>query len=450
MPFGNRLATSPTLSAARRRLVLVVDDSRAQRAMLAIYLTRAGYEVAEADSGDAALAFCRSRRPDVILSDWVMRGISGPELCQQLRADRDGRYIYFLLLASKDEPADIAFGLESGADDFLTKPASAAELLARLRAGERILRLQDESRNVNARLSETLAALRSAQVAMDRDLDEARRLQQGLIGDRQAQYGDFTVSNLLRPAGHVGGDLTGSFAINARRFGVFAIDVSGHGVAAALLTARLATQFSASVDHNAALFINEYGLYDSRSPAVLARYLNHLMLADLRVDTYFTMVYAVIDQISGEVRLVQAGHPHPIIQRADGTIEQVGNGGLPVGAIEGAEYDEISLVLAPGDRLLIASDGIWDASDASGRMLGADGLSAVLQTNRATQGLGLVEAMVWSVLGYSGRKQTDDISAVLIERIPARVPDDGIAGANDPTRLPDRSSDFCEGRKAKT
>ena len=187
MPFGNRLATSPTLSAARRRLVLVVDDSRAQRAMLAIYLTRAGYEVAEADSGDAALAFCRSRRPDVILSDWVMRGISGPELCQQLRADRDGRYIYFLLLASKDEPADIAFGLESGADDFLTKPASAAELLARLRAGERILRLQDESRNVNARLSETLAALRSAQVAMDRDLDEARRLQQGLIGDRQAQ-----------------------------------------------------------------------------------------------------------------------------------------------------------------------------------------------------------------------------------------------------------------------
>ncbi|NHF73078.1 PP2C family protein-serine/threonine phosphatase [Paracoccus xiamenensis] len=416
MSFGNRLATASAPSATRRRLVLLVDDSRAQRAMLAVHLTRAGYEVAEADCGDTALAFCRTRRPDVILSDWVMRGMSGPELCQQLREDRDGRYIYFLLLTSKDEPADVAFGLESGADDFLTKPTSAAELLARLRAGERILRLQDEARSVNARLSETLAALRSAQVAMDRDLDEARRLQQGLIGERHASFGDFTVSNLLRPAGHVGGDLTGSFAINARRFGVFAIDVSGHGVAAALLTARLATQFSASLDQNAALFINEFGLYESRSPAVLARYLNHLMLADLRVDTYFTMVYAVVDQLTGEVRMVQAGHPHPMVQRADGSVEQIGDGGLPVGVIEGAEYDEISLVLAPGDRLLIASDGIWDAADASGRMLGVEGLGAILQTNRATQGLGLVEAMVWSVLAYSGGKQVDDISALLIER----------------------------------
>ncbi|MBA4490858.1 PP2C family protein-serine/threonine phosphatase [Paracoccus sp. S1E-3] len=431
MSFGNRLAisaaTAAAPAAARRKLVLVVDESRAQRAMLAIHLTRAGYEVAEAESGDTALAFCGARRPDVILSDWVMRGISGPELCQQLRTDREGPYIYFVLLASKDEPADIAFGLESGADDFLTKPASAAELLARLRAGERILRLQDEAHSVYVRLSETLAALRSAQVAMDRDLNEARRLQQGLIGERQARYGDFTVSNLLRSAGHVGGDLTGSFAINARRFGVFAIDVSGHGVAAALLTARLATQFSASVDQNAALFINEYGLYESRSPAVLARYLNHLMLADLRVDTYFTMVYAVVDQISGEVRLVQSGHPHPLIQRADGKIEQVGNGGLPVGVIEGADYEEISFVLAPGDRLLIASDGIWDAADASGRVLGAEGLAAVLQTNRSTKGLGLVEAMVWSVLGYSGGRQTDDISAVLIER--GAAPDESVAEA---------------------
>ena len=67
-----------------------------------------------------------------------------------------------------------------------------------------------------------------------------------------------------------------------------------------------------------------------------------------------------------------------MIQRADGSVEQIGDGGLPVGVIEGAEYDEISLVLAPGDRLLIASDGIWDAADASGRMLGVEGLGAIL------------------------------------------------------------------------
>lgn len=385
--------------------------------MMKIHLGRAGYDFAEAEDGQAALDFCRSRRPDVILSDWVMDGMTGPELCQHLRATGgDDCYIYFILFSSKDDPADIAYGLENGADDFLTKPTSAAELLARLRAGERILRLQDDSRKVNARLTETLAALRTAQVAIDRDLNEARRLQQGLIGERQAQFGDFIVSNLLSPAGHVGGDLTGNFAINARRFGVFAIDVSGHGVAAALLTARLATQFSASVDQNAALFINEFGLYDARPPAVLARYLNHLMLADLRIDTYFTMIYAVIDQQSGEVQMVQAGHPHPVVQRANGQIELVGNGGLPVGVVENAEYEEIRLKLEPGDRLLIASDGIWDAANAAGQMLGAEGLGAILETNRANHGIGLVEAMVWSVIGYSGGKQEDDISALLIER----------------------------------
>ena len=235
------------------------------------------------------------------------------------------------------------------------------------------------------------------------------------MGERQARFGNFAVSNILRTAGHVGGDLTGSFAINARRFGVFALDVSGHGVAAALLTARLATQFSASLDQNAALFINDFGLYDARPPAVLARYLNHLMLTDFHTDSYFTMVYAVVDCVSGEVRMVQAGHPHPVVQRASGEIEVIGEGGLPIGVIENAGYEEITFQLNPGDRLVIASDGLWDATDSAGRLLGEEGLAAILQTNRATFGVGLVEAMVWSALAYTGGKQGDDMSVLLIE-----------------------------------
>lgn len=394
---------------------MVVADDPDYRGMLATQLSLANYEVIEAASAADALELCAVRRPDFILSGWKMAGMSGPDLCRAIRRMRTDGYIYFILLTIRDSPDDIAFGLDNGADDFLTRPISPVELLARLRAAERILQLHDRTRQVNMELTTTLEALRHVQLAMDRDLNEARRLQQGLIGERQAKFGNFSVSNILRPAGHVGGDLTGSFAINARRFGVFAIDVSGHGVAAALLTARLATQFSASVDQNAALFIDEYGLYESRTPAVLARYLNHLMLADLRTDSYFTMVYAVIDQMTGDVRMVQAGHPHPVVQRADGRIEVLGDGGLPVGLVEHAAYDEITLRLDPGDRLLIASDGLWDATDQTGRVLGLEGLEAIMQTNRATTGIGLVEAMVWSVLAYAGGKQEDDISAVLIE-----------------------------------
>ncbi|MDO5641219.1 MAG: fused response regulator/phosphatase, partial [Paracoccus sp. (in: a-proteobacteria)] len=379
----------PARSAARphtsrRRLVMVVDGSRAQRRLLAICLDRAGYDTLEAATGDEALASFHRHRPDFILSDWMLETMSGPALCARIRAlDDENAYTYFILLTLKAEPEDIAYGLENGADDFLAKPASAAELLGRLRAGERILQLQDQARQANRKLTETLGALNAAKAAMDRDLNDARRLQQGLIGERQAHFGPFSVANILRSAGAIGGDLTGSFAINARRFGVFAIDVSGHGVAAALLTARLATQFSTSVDQNAALFISEFGLYESRAPADLARYLNHLMLTDLHTDSYFTMVYAVIDHISGEVRMVQAGHPHPIVQRADGSFEVIGNGGLPIGMIEGAAYEEITLQLNPGERLLIASAGLWDAADSTGRPLGEEGLCAIMQTNRA-------------------------------------------------------------------
>ncbi|WBU56486.1 PP2C family protein-serine/threonine phosphatase [Paracoccus sediminicola] len=412
----NRITLDEMPAPSGHRRVLVVDDSRAQRMMLAIQLRRAGYEVMEADGAETALRLCREARPNFILSDWVMPGMTGPALCHQIRSDGVDDYVYFILLTSKADPSDIAFGLESGADDFLTKPTSASELLARLRAGERILALQDDARSANARLSETLAALRSAQKAMDRDLDEARRLQQGLIGDRDGRFGDYTVSNLLRPAGHIGGDLTGSFAINSHQFGVFAIDVSGHGVAAALLTARLATQFSASVDQNAALYINELGLFESRPPAVLARYLNHLMLTDLHTDAYFTMVYAAIDRETGEARMVQAGHPHPILQRAHGGIEQLGHGGMPIGMLETATYEEFSFRIEPGDRLLIASDGVWDAADGAGRVPGGDGLSTILQSNRDTTGVGLVESMVWSILAHSGGEQADDMSAVLVER----------------------------------
>ena len=410
-PLADELAQT-----ARRRLVLIVDDSRAQRRMLAILLTRAGYETAEASCGASALQFCAQRLPDFVVSDWVMPGMNGTELCEKIRAMENGDYVFIVLLTSKAEPTAITFGLQSGADDFLAKPVGSTELRARLRAGERIMQLQERSVATNLKLTNALAALRSAQAAMERDLDDARMLQQGLVGEKEAVFADFAVSTVLRPAGHIGGDLVGHFSINAQRFGVFAIDVCGHGVAAALMTARLAAQFSASVDQSAALYIDDSGHYDTRPPAEVARYLNHAMLTELSTDSYFTMIYAVIEKLSGRVRMVQAGHPHPLIQRADGTIHLVGEGGMPIGLIEEATYDEVTFTLAPGDRMLMASDGLWEAADSAGQMLGQDGLSDILGANRSNFGTSFLETMLWSVASFSSGPQEDDMSAFLVER----------------------------------
>ncbi|WJS83434.1 fused response regulator/phosphatase [Paracoccus sp. TOH] len=398
------------------RLVLLVDDSRAQRRTLAVQLIRAGYHVVEASGGEEAMRICLERRPDIVISDWMMPGQSGLEFCRRFRDMQSDRYGYFILLTTRNDKKDIAEGLRAGADEFMTKPVSGAELLARLSASERILRMEENLRSANAQLSTTLARLRETQAAIDRDLREAQRLQQGLVRERHGRFGDFDLSLLMRPAGHIGGDLVGFFPINGRRIGLFALDVAGHGVAAALLSARLAALLSSAADHNIALRITELGLYDSRPPAEVLRHLNILMLEELRTDSYFTMVYADLDFLSGRLRLVQAGHPHPVLQRADGRIERIGRGGLPVGVFPRADYEEVQLVLRPGDRLFITSDGLTESENARGEPLGEEGLQAILRTNALLRGDALLESICWSAAHYAGGQRNDDISAVLIER----------------------------------
>lgn len=400
--------------------MLLVDDSRAQRRMLAIQLVRAGYRVEEAGSADEAMAFCISSHPDIIISDWIMPGRSGLDLCRDLRAVSGERYSYFILLTSKYSKEDLAEGFRSGADEFLTKPVSGAELLARLSVAERILSMEQQLRQSNTELTSAIARLSEAQAAIDSDLRQARALQQRLIRERSEQFGDFQISLLLRPAGHIGGDMVGFFPISGRRLGIYALDVSGHGVTSALLTARLAAQLSDTSDHNIALRISEYGLFDALSPRQLIETLNMQLLTELRIDAYFTMVYGDLDCLSGRLSLVQAGHPHPVIQRADGRIEKVGRGGLPIGILETAPFEEFTVDLAPGDRIFIASDGITDCENPQGMPLGDEGLSAILQTNATLTGNTFLESLSWSLQTYTNGRRLDDISAVLIERLPAQ------------------------------
>ncbi|GLS86311.1 fused response regulator/phosphatase [Cypionkella aquatica] len=404
-------------SAFEARPVLVVDDSKAQRKILQMQLTRWGYDVTEAASGDEALALCMTQDFHIVLSDWMMPGMNGLDFCKAFRAlPREG-YGYFILLTSKSEKTEIADGLENGADDFLTKPVSADELRARLRAGERILGMQDELVENNRLIGSTLAELQKLYDSLDRDLIEARKLQQTLVRDRLRDFGAGRAALMLRPSGHVGGDLVGSFVVDAARIVVYSVDVSGHGVASAMMTARLAGLLSgASPDQNIALRIAADGGRDAWPPAIVAARLNRMMLEELQVDQYFTLGYAEINLATGRASLVQAGHPHPLLLRADGRIEKLGDGGLPIGLIEGAEYPQTSFELQPGDRLFLVSDGVTECPNPAGEELGSDGLIKMLQHNSMLHSQDLLEALLWDLNTFAGGGVfPDDVSGLIFD-----------------------------------
>ena len=122
--------------------VLVVDDQAMQRLIVRRALEKLGHRVIEASSGDGALEVLRREPVDLVISDWVMDGIDGVELCRLLRGLADLPYIYFILMSSRDTREDLLAGLNAGADDFLRKPLDFDELALRIRSGQRLLALQ--------------------------------------------------------------------------------------------------------------------------------------------------------------------------------------------------------------------------------------------------------------------------------------------------------------------
>jgi sigma-B regulation protein RsbU (phosphoserine phosphatase) len=401
--------------AQRPWRVLVVDDSRAQRLLLRASLSRWGYAVSEAASGDEALALARATRFDIVLSDWMMPGMSGLDLCRGFRALAQDGYSYFILLTSKSAAEEVARGLDTGADDFVAKPVSADELRARLKAGERILGMQRELRDKNRLLGAALTELQGLYDSLDRDLIEARKIQQSLVRDRHADFGAASVSLLLRPSGHVGGDLVGYFPLGPGRIAFFAVDVAGHGVAAAMMAARLAgTLTAAAPGGNVALALDGAQPPPVRPPEGVAARLNRLVHEVMQVDQYFTCIYAEADLATGRVALVQAGHPHPILLRTDGAVTPLGAGGLPVGLFPGARWERVEVRLRPGDRLAIVSDGFTECTDPSGQELGEDGLMAMLARQPGLTGTALLDGLMERLERFAGASDfADDLSAVL-------------------------------------
>jgi putative two-component system response regulator len=162
--------------------VLVVDDDAVTAAVLEHSLLEFGYDVTVARDGLEAFKIIRRGDIRMVVSDWRMPGMTGLELCREIRQRCTGAYVYIILLTSNNRTRDVVEGLNAGADDYITKPFQPEELQVRLRVGERVLSL--ESRDL------TIFAL--AKLAESRDPDTGAHL------ERIREYSRIMADELLR------------------------------------------------------------------------------------------------------------------------------------------------------------------------------------------------------------------------------------------------------------
>ena len=126
--------------ATQAPLVLVVEDEPAQREVLGYNLEAEGFRVVMADSGDEALLLVAEERPDLVVLDWMLPGVSGIEICRRLKSRPETRAVPVIMLSARSEEVDRVRGLETGADDYVVKPYSVIELMARVRGQMRRVR----------------------------------------------------------------------------------------------------------------------------------------------------------------------------------------------------------------------------------------------------------------------------------------------------------------------
>lgn len=404
---------APARAAARAALepsprpekphILLTEDDPAMRGLLAAILRSLGYRVTQAGNGREALEILAQEAINLIITDWMMPEMDGLEFCRRVRARPSAGYTYIILLTGRQDRGSLVEGMDAGADDFVTKPPHIDELRVRLAAGRRVLELETQLEQRNRRLAAANEQLHAAYERIEQDLIAAAEVQRRLL-PRPRSSGGFGFDWLFVPSSHVGGD---SFNVIHREDQIvfYLIDVAGHGVQAALT----------SVSVHQVLSEAGTGPAQGQDPVAVVTELNRrFQVEDLDDARYFTLLYGVLDLRDGRVTLTQAGHPSPLLLRRDGTASMVGDGGSVVGLFPDVEYEAVELRLAPGERLILYSDGVVDCrNEAEEAFTDARLLEVMAGAARDPLGTAL-RALDGRLREWAGERPFDDDVSVLI------------------------------------
>ena len=239
---------------------------------------------------------------------------------------------------------------------------------------------------------------------VERDMQVARDVQRGFLPERSPDIPGYEFFDYYEPAEQVGGDYFDFLSLADGRLAVVVADVVGHGVAAALLMAKLSAE-------------TRNALYTEPTPADAITHLND-RLAQLNIQRFVTLICVVLDPRSHSAVIVNAGHMAPLWRRSSGTVEQPGEelAGIPLGITSGISYQQAEIGLAPGETLMLFTDGIHETIDASGAFYSIERLRKHMAEKGASPAH-VGSYVVEDVRNFLGRApQNDDMCLVCFGR----------------------------------
>ena len=388
--------------------ILIVEDDKSTQRLLQRTLEKWGNEVACADNGVEALNLLKKEVYPIVITDWVMPELDGPGLVQEIRQNANSDYVYVIMLTSKSTKPDIIAGMDAGADDFLAKPFDPDELRVRVRAGQRLVKLKQEleQRNID---------LLTANIRMKRDLSTAAEIQKSLLPANRSPRADLNIAWRFQPCDELAGDILNFFELDEKTIGFYVLDVSGHGVAASLLSVTLSRMLSPIMDDTSLLKAKRdtAPFYHINSPEEVANQLNRRFQVDAQNEQFFTMLYGVVDMESRKLTYASAGHPG-IIYLSDGQPAEVLQApSLPIGFISNPQYHQQTLDLNKGDRVFLFSDGLIEARSADARLFGMSKMSDNLAASAGLPIEQTLDNLLEAVRQWTGGNPIDDDVSVM-------------------------------------
>ncbi len=405
--------------------ILIVDDVPTNLDLLSGILRERGYRVRSAINGAFALRSARHTPPDLILLDITMPDLSGYEVCQQLKADETTRQAPVIFISALDDALDKVRAFQVGGADYITKPFQLEEVLARVENQLMVSSLQHqleqrvgELQAMTASLQGMTATLQALNGRLQHELLIAHNIQESLLPPPHPEWDALDVMCYSESAREVGGDwysyatcTTPTPTTASPTYSVTVGDVSGKGMPAALLMAVSVTSFRSIIQQ--------------QLPP------EHFMLQMDRTLCDFTRpsssncacVYVHIqpDNTGGyRVRAANAACVAPLVRRADGTVEWLDVGGLPLGTggMLPVTYTEASTTLLSGDVLLLCSDGVIEAHNETGELFGFDRIEAAAQTCPQHTADTIVAFIRDQVRAFTGDEELRDDMTMVVVRIP--------------------------------